>query len=458
MGITKLIFSLVGFLSAFLLFYQLNATYLVSFDEAFYGVMAKEMARTGAFWRITFDGGSFFGASPLYIWLEALLFRLFGASELGARFFAALSSLGTTILVYWWFARRKEYVAGVVASLVVVSTVKFLYLGRTGNLDATLTFFTTASLLLFNVGTRTPWFMLFAGLLSGCAFLTKGLFGLWPVSSAALYLAVAQPERLRNLYQAFIGLLVVALPWQILQIAQYGDAYVHGYFFGYMGGKVGQLPTAERLWWVGELLQGLKLWLPVSLVGIVWKALLRRNVSHDGLFLCAVGTYVAAMAMMKTHFDWYLLPLYPVLALITGQVVGALSLRGQTACLLLAIPITLFHLTRYYSSYMVPQTTDAQVFMLRQAELESPSGTAILLDDYYFPVAMFYANRPINRLRANRDVTAAIDADTLNNHFFNGSVLLTNVYTEDSVKRVSRYPLELVRSHGELLLYRPVLQ
>lgn len=452
---------LVVILALFLLFYRLGSTYLVSFDEAFYGVMAKEMASNNTWHTITFDGGAFFGASPLYIWLEALWFKLFGISEFGARFFSAVSSLGTGILVYWYFARRTQYIQGILAVLVLFSTIKFLYISRVGNLDATLTFLTTVSLFLWQSGLQNPRYFLYAGIAMGLAFLTKGFFGLWPLATITTYSVLFQHPflRSRELGRSVIVFLLVVLPWSILQTMLYGTLYIKNYFLGYMGGKIGSLPLEQQFWWAGELLQGMKLWLPVALVVLVGILLSRRLRDKIRFFVIAVLVYLFALSLLQTHFDWYLMPLYPISALLIGEALGMIQGRFSRRAVLSGVAVlAVAHLTHYQHLFIVPQTTDAQVAMVREADRIAPPGTSILLDDYYFPVAKFYTNRPINHLRANRDAQAGIDDATLNNHLAQGSVLLTNTYTQNSVKKLSRYRPELIHSHGELLLYRPVVR
>lgn len=451
---------LVVILALFLLFYRLGSTYLVSFDEAFYAVMAKEMASHNTWHTITFDGGAFFGASPLYIWLEALWFKLFGISEFGARFFSAASSLGTGILVYWFFARRTQYIQGILAVLVLFSTIKFLYISRVGNLDATLTFFTTVSLFLWQSGLQNSRYFLYTGIAMGLAFLTKGFFGLWPLAAIITYSVLFHRPflRSRELGRSVIVFLLVVLPWTILQTILYGTLYIKNYFLGYMGGKIGSLPLEQRFWWAGELLQGMKLWLPVALVVLVGILLSRRLPNTARFFVIAVLVYLFALSFMQTHFDWYLMPLYPLFALLIGEAGVIRNGCSRRAILSGATVLAIAHLTHYQHLFIVPQTTDAQVEMVREADRIAPPGTPILLDDYYFPVAKFYTNRSINHLRANRDAQAGIDGTTLNDYLTHGSVLLTNTYTEDSVKKLSRYRLELIHAHGELLLYRPVVR
>lgn len=457
----RALFFLSLFLSLFLLFFRLGSTYLVSFDEAFYAVVAKEMTQHGNMLMLTFGGERFFAASPLYIWLEMLWFKTLGASEFGVRFFAAVSSLGVVLTIWIFLWRQKRPWAAFLASLTLLSTIKFLFLSRIGNLDATLTLFTTLAFILTVISFQHPRFFIFVGLAIGLAFLSKGIFALWPLVSLILYALFYRRELFHSpwFYTVPLIFLLVTLPWQLSQYVRYGHDFIQAFYGGYMATKIGASSLLSRLWWGSGLWQGMKLWLPLSILAIFYARLSKPLWLRVRFFVFSIIIYLFALSLIQTHNDWYLMPIYPLLAIIVGETAVFLQKQAKIRKLiyLIIIFISLFHLVRYRTQYFVPQTTDAQVMMLREAEARSRAGTPILLDDFYYPIAMYYSNRPIIRLRANRDNGASLSSSALNEYFSKGSLLLTNTTTVSTATAASIFPVRLEKAHGELLLFRPEL-
>lgn len=459
---SKLLTIFILLLGIFPFFFRLGDNYLTNFDEAFYGVIAKEVAQNNSWFQFTFAHELFFAVSPLYIWLTAAWFRFFGISEFGVRFFAAFSSLLTVLSGFIFFLKKKYLLSGFIYALVLLSTVKFLFLSRTGNLDATLTLFTTLSFLFFLEAWRKPWYILYGGFFSGLAFLTKSLFGIIPLMVYFLYALFA--KRRLNKRLLFLGLgvfLAVVLPWNSIEIYHFGSQFVQGFYGGYMSTKIGSVPFSSRLWWGSGLWQGMKLWLPISLVAFIYLFKKEKNKMLLKFCLLTIILYCLVLSLIQYHNDWYLMPLYPLLAMIIGEAIFHLEsdlkvFKGLT--LIFTVTIALFHLIHYQTQYFIPQTTDAQVMMVKEANRRSTPGKPILLDDFYYPVAIFYSNLPIVRLRANRDPQAALFPPNLNTHLSQGSLLLTNTTTVETVKAVSEYPLVLEKAHGELLLFRPELK
>lgn len=451
------LFLLIIFFATVLFFHHLGVNFLVSFDEAFYAVIAKEVINSNHWLTFTFGGEKFFAVSPLYIWLEAVWFKLFSPTEFGVRFFSAASSLLTVSLLGVYFLKRKKPVAAVISGIVLLSSIKFLFLSRTGNVDALLTFFTTLSILLFLPPHNLKKIIL-GGLFSGLAFLTKGLFGLFPLVAAFVYSFFYDRKNCLPLFFSGLGaFFLVTIPWHVVQIAQHGENFLQGFYGGYMATKIGSMPFLDRFWWGSGLWQGMKLWLPIGFVAVLYTMLKISLWKRVRFFVFSIALYLSTLSFVQTHNDWYLMPLYPLFAIIIGHLGSDLKhTKGLTLTLTLILftAITLFHLIYYHQQYFVPQTTDAQVMMIKEANIRSNPDTPILLDDFYFPVAVFYSTKPIVKLRTNRDPTAAIGEETLNTNLLKGSLVLTSTVTVESLKRASHYPLILEKAHGELLLYR----
>src|SRR5579862_2811692 len=109
-------------LAAVLLLLPLRTGDLGGYDDAHYAHIAKDILVTGDWLNLRSNGGRIFEHPPLFVWIEAALFRLFGKSDFIARLPSALCGWGTILLVYS-LARRllRDSLAAVVALFVMAA-------------------------------------------------------------------------------------------------------------------------------------------------------------------------------------------------------------------------------------------------------------------------------------------------------------------------------------------------
>jgi len=119
-------------------------------DEPRYAQVAKEMVERGDWVLMHVNGNTYVDKPPLFFWLIALSSFLWqGFTSFSARFPSALLSTLTVLLTF--FLGKKLYGSrtGFLSALILATSFEFAYLSTRANIDATLTFITTASILLF---------------------------------------------------------------------------------------------------------------------------------------------------------------------------------------------------------------------------------------------------------------------------------------------------------------------
>lgn len=119
-------------------------------DEPRYAQVAREMVSGGDWILMHFNGEMYGDKPPLFFWLIAFSSFLWqGFSSFSVRFpsafFATLTVLLTFFIGRHLFSSRTGFFAG----LILATSLEFAYLATRANIDATLTFFTTASLFCF---------------------------------------------------------------------------------------------------------------------------------------------------------------------------------------------------------------------------------------------------------------------------------------------------------------------
>ena len=142
-------FVLLGF-CFFLYFLNLGQWDLWNPDEPRYAQVAREMVNGGDWILMHFNGKIYEDKPPLFFWLIALSSYLWqGFSSFSVRFPAALFGTFTVLLTFLLGKNLYSTRIGFFSGLILATSLEFAYLSTRANLDTTLTFFTTASLLCF---------------------------------------------------------------------------------------------------------------------------------------------------------------------------------------------------------------------------------------------------------------------------------------------------------------------
>ncbi|OIN59109.1 hypothetical protein BLX24_11255 [Arsenicibacter rosenii] len=150
-------------------------------DEPRRAVVALEMLLSGHYLTPTLNGALYFNKPPLYNWMIAGSFRLWGDfSSLALRFPMALSAIGFSLTIFW-FVRRElgAYRAFLIAGMQLVNGRVLFFETLFGLMDITLAWITyTSWMLLYRLSVRQRWWVLYPAtyLLTAIGFMMKG----WP--------------------------------------------------------------------------------------------------------------------------------------------------------------------------------------------------------------------------------------------------------------------------------------
>ncbi|MBD3366185.1 phospholipid carrier-dependent glycosyltransferase [candidate division WWE3 bacterium] len=358
----KLPFLLVGVSSIVLILFSLGKNHLIPWDEAIYAGIAKNMVKSGEYliqqWH---NLDVWYEKPPLYMWLMAGLMRVFGFSSLAARLPSALFGVGIVLSVYAFAKKYFGKVVGFFASLVLLTTVHFLYYSRAAMLDVTTTFFISVSLFLYfsarsrllsveglkgllkDMGTvsssdkklkaQFPFRWIFSGAFVGLAVMTKGVVGFLPLPVMALYELYLLITKQSNLSWKlvsryaflFVAACLVFLPWHVYMYFRFGPAFIQNYI-GYhvLDRAMTAIEDKGRpFWWYTVVLKvSMRIWFLVLIPALVFAVVrvFRRDNRIVFLSLWAVFVFLFFSAA-KSKLIWYIMPLYPALALLIGAFV-----------------------------------------------------------------------------------------------------------------------------------------
>jgi len=129
----------------FVFFLQLDNFPIRNWDESMYAVNAFEMFNNHNFIVPYYKGNPdmLILKPPLNTWLQVLFIKFIGYNELAIRLPSALASSGSALLLFFFIKKRAGLIFALCVFFVFISTlgITTFHTGRTGDTDATLSFF-----------------------------------------------------------------------------------------------------------------------------------------------------------------------------------------------------------------------------------------------------------------------------------------------------------------------------
>jgi len=283
-------------------------------DGMVYSALAKHMSESGN-WRVphythsAYD--SYYQHPPLFLWLQASAFRLFGVSDRSARILPAMFALSTLTALFLWAGPW----SGLLAGLFLLSSRVFVRFASDPFLDGPLAFWLVLGSFCFRRLERESLSVpALVGLAVGAAaaFLTKGLVALaLPVSCGVYVCFSGQRRRLcARAMLAFGAALVPIVAW----IAFAGGArYLRFYWEQSVSGRLTASSATDHFSPLVELVRSHWPWLPIYLWGLVraWRGPMRLAIIESCVIL-------AGFALTGHMYNYYLVPFFPFAALVAA--------------------------------------------------------------------------------------------------------------------------------------------
>ncbi len=308
-------------------------------DEPRYLQVAWEMSRSGSYLVPFMNGEIYAEKPPLFFWLTILASKIF-AFETASRWVSAFASLGILLLTYLLGAMGGDKKIGLTAALILMTTSLFTLLMTTGNIDTTLTFFTTASLFFFfkwDVQQKEK-FLVLAYSACGVGILAKG-----PVALIVPWLTFVIWEifkHRRHEKASFAHLawgpaiaLAIAALWVIPACITGGEEYARTILLRQQFGRAVKTAPHSRpfFYYLLNFPPNAMPWF-IVLIGAVpvikkaWRDR-QRELLLFALWACATFVFFSLPSGKRER---YLLPLYPAFSIIIAHVVTLWTARGDT--------------------------------------------------------------------------------------------------------------------------------
>ena len=394
-----------------LFFYNLGGYSLENFDEAWYGEIARNILINRNPFVLTFNGSPYIDHPPAGFILMAASISLFGANEFAVRFPSALLGFFSVILIYFAGKNLFSRKAGLVAALVLVSCVWFIFRARSGNLDAILVFFYLLTFYLtVKLKQNTNYIFPLSAAFS-LLMLTKSVIGAAILAPIAVYIIVNRikipPIKILLAFALFFSILSV---WLIASLNAYGP--------GFLSQQIGTGTKSAYIQTVNypELLRsqtftylhyGITKWYYPALIATLFS--LFNAVKNKNLF--PVLAWVIVLLYAFTHNAkteiWHLLPLYPPMALLIGFAYTSISkriLKLPIFTLAAIIPVLIVSVAQIDSFSNNVKLHDRQKSPLSQTALSAGKykETLYLDSDLSVPaVTAFYSRKYVQVIKNN---------------------------------------------------------
>lgn len=301
-------------------------------DEPVYGETAKEMLATGDWLSPRIYGDFWYDKPPLFYWLEAISFSVFGISTWSARLPSVI--LGSVTPVYLYMASRKLIgeKSALRGAFICASSLEIILLARSSVTDMLLTFTLTVALMSF-LRKEYVWAYIFCGL----ALLTKGPVGFgFPALIVGIWMILTKQFNLKNVmslkwYWGIPLACLVGLPWYLAMAHIHGDAFIDT-FLGYHNVTrfVSPEHAGKNHYWlyIVVLLAGFYPW-SGSLPGILRRT---KNWMKDRVlsyFFVWMAFIFIFFSLSSTQLISYILPMFPPLSLLAGKYITDCEERGH---------------------------------------------------------------------------------------------------------------------------------
>jgi len=320
------VFWLLFILASIYILGNIGTGSLTTWDEAIYANITGNMLKTSD-WLIMHDNGkAWFDKPPLYMWCAAFFYNIFGINEFSTRLTSGIFGIATVMLIYIFVKRTGNVSAALLASLLLAASPHFLHYSKMGMMDVMLTFFITLMLLLFWEGQKDDSYLLWSGTILFFAYMAKGFAAAAGPAAIFLYCLFSGNLRLLVKRQFVIGILISAagiLTWHIVQYVYGGQGAIDNYFgfhifkrtFSALEGHTGGLNFYQK-----AIFNKNRPWAVIfygSMVYMLWLIIDQKDRRAIFTVSWAAAVFIIC-SIVRTKLHWYIVPIYPALAISSG--------------------------------------------------------------------------------------------------------------------------------------------
>jgi 4-amino-4-deoxy-L-arabinose transferase-like glycosyltransferase len=299
---------------------------LTALDDCFYARKGVEMARSGSFFTVTWNGSVTTQHPPLGFWILGRSFAALGENDFAARLPSVLMALGILLGAYRIGAELLDHRAGVTAVALLLASPNFVANARRAMLDVQLAFWVVLAILVLLEGRRRPWAHALLAVPLGAAVLTKSVLGLLPL--VLLFAAAPFSPTVRGwlargwIWLGIAGGLALGASWIVHQWLTFGtDTVMVHLHEELLRRSTAPLSLLRRFTdYPKVLIESFEPVAPLAVGGALLVARGRREGRGDLGLLLPLWAFlpVIVYSFSNARSPRYLFPIFPGLALCAG--------------------------------------------------------------------------------------------------------------------------------------------
>lgn len=378
------------------MFNLLSRVTLSSWDEAWYGVISRNILESGDWFNLWFNGRGFYDHPPFVFWLQAISIKIFGETEFAVRLPSFILGVATLVVLVMLSNKLFGKLTGVFAALALITSPWFLTRSLTGNLDIPLTFLFVATfylaIKLSDSSRKTELgYLILYSISLGFLFLTKSLipFTILPVS----FFLLRKKINVKNFVILILTFSTLVLPWFLINIFN-NPQFIGRYLsIGYPGASAQSNILENILLTKMYLHNGLGNWFWWGFLSMSFGFLFYRKKYISVLIF--VATFLIPFAFSNKGHIWHLIPLHPFW---TMSFFGLIELANKNnkwtklvLMVILFVVISFGQIKREWYEILLanPYKSDISILSLHARNYELP----LYLDDDSLPESVFYSGK-----------------------------------------------------------------
>jgi len=322
-----------------LMYIGLGRDYLFDWDEGIYATIGHEMRQSKDYLIPTWNSDLWLEKPPAIGWVTALGIALAGENELGVRLIMPLLAGLTLYAIFRIGEKLGGTLMGASSAAMLGFFNLFLSRARTVNTDGMLLAAIAWVSWLLLAGS-SPWLV---GLVMGLAVMAKGASGILAILIALPLLWHKSPRYLKFVTISF---LLTIVPWHLYAYLIHGQSFITPYLLEQVIRRA-TVPIEfhlESRWFYFNFLYkdlgiGIILVALLSFFLMLRKWVIGRKLDNLTHIIWWVGLPLLLFTLAKTRLSWYILPIYPGIALAIGYGLSyfALEKKSKTVVSILVI-------------------------------------------------------------------------------------------------------------------------
>lgn len=402
-------------IAASLLLFGLGDNKLITYDEAIYAKVAKNIYESGDYFTLTWSKPTnlWFEKPPLYFIVTAYFYSVLDVTEFSTRLASVIFSLLGLIFTYKLakILFNSSYI-GIFAVFGLILNISYLYYSRIGMLDVTLTSFIVASIYYFIKfeSSLKKLDLVLSGLFIGLAVMTKSLIGFLPLVIIGIYFLVSRFIIKNKTYSFFdvfiIGIvsLLISAPWHIHMYQVHGQQFIDTYFGYHQFGRYSTSAEAKQAPWdfyITVIRNTMRIWfilLIPAVVLFVYNLYKKEIPKNNWILLLSAAVIFLLFSTSTSKLKWYIMPVYPFLYIICGYFVFFIFnnlVKKKLNLNLVALSLFIFIFVNLGYLYTIRDMVYTYDFNSRSVDIITANNTLpgiqkTYIDKVDYPIALFY--------------------------------------------------------------------